>query len=596
MANNVLEQTIDKEIHTSSNQIACTIIETLIPFTNDENFERFQRQFGTSFRPICSDKFASHILQKLVSVSMLRAVAPTNKVQSTTNESTTGPLSKKRKTIADVPGEKEYNLTADFSDEHRQVCREFVEKVSKFLLNNLEDFVWDTYASHVMRTCFDSLTGVYQFKKSFITSTPNEAKSNDPNDIKPLTVPDEWSTEILLEYATRLQAWPQFPDFPYDELSSALLQSLCTALHTCDKSNLKHLGKRILNEAFLNTDKPVTEAGDDSKVDVKENSEVDEKTDIEVSTEQNGATEQEEIDLDLPPVFTSEPAVRCLEALINVAGPKLFTQIYVKLFFGRLAKLSVRRLSNFSVQKLLDKVRTKEEFEPMFDELVDSFGELLQVGHTGVVSSLAQGCLRLCAKQGPFMKSIQTALDCLQPKEKSDQFALLTLKLKPYQVAQEDKSNFVHLHGALILQAMLQFNKPIKLIQCILEMKNNELTEIFCSPKGSHIVDAFMSSKAVGEKSREKLIRHMNGCFLEMAISRNGSWAVEKFFNAAGDSQKARIVKELVEKQNQLNSSPSGRCLNFKLHVDLYRLSPEQWRSSFNKESRAEKLFKGILS
>lgn len=587
MADNVLEQTTDKEIHTSSNQIACTIIETLLPFANAENFERFQKQFASSFRPICSDKFASHILEKLVVISMLRGTALENNAEPTAEA--TAPLAKKKKTN-DLPNEREYNLNTEFSDEHRATCREYVVKVSKFLLNNLEDFVWDTYGTHVMRTCFDSLSGAYHAKKSFISNEPVEKKEETP---KSLIVPDDW-LEVLQEYATRLQAWPQFPDFPYNELSSGLIQSLCTALHTRDKSTLKHLGKRLLNDAFLPPAAKAAEEQNEQKYDVEETKH-DPDEDAEENDDKANVAANEDIDKDLPSVFSSESAVRCLENLITVAGPKLFTQIYAKLFSGRLVKLATVRVANFSVQKLLDRSKEKEEFEMIFDELVDSIETLLQVGHTGVVCSLAQACLRLGARQGPFMKAIQTALDCLQPKEKSDKFALLTLKLKPYSVAKEDKTNFIHIHGAVILQAMLKFNKPIKLVQCILDMKNEELAEIFCSPKGSHIVDAFMESQFVGEKSREKLIRHMNDCYLTMAISRHGSWAVEKFFNCAGDSQKVRIVKELSEKQNQLNGSPSGRLLNYKFHIDKYRLSPEQWRTALNKESKAEKLFKDIL-
>lgn len=582
MANNVLEQTVDKEVRTSSNQVACTIVETLLPFTSAENFERFQTKFAEGFRPICSDKFASHILQKLVSLSMLRAVGSAGNTDAESSE----PQAKKRKTVSLVPSEREYNSSTEFSEEHKAKCAEFVVKVSKFLLNNLEDFVWDTYGNHVMRTCFDSLTGIYQVKKSFITNEAAEKAS--PND-KRYDVPEEW-IEVLREYANRLQAWPQFPDFPYNELSSGLMQSLCVALYTRDKSILKSLGKRLLKDAFA--PKATESADGESKDEVKH-----EVKDEEMETKEAAEDEEngEEVDKDLPSVFTSESSARCLEALIEVAGQKLFTQIYLQLFFGRLPKLALLRLSNFSVQKLLDHVSVKEDFEAIFDELEASIEDLLQVGHTGVVSGIGQACLRLSAKQGPFMKAIQTALDCLQPKEKADKFALLTLKLKPYSVAIADKSNFVHIHGAVILQTMLKFNKPIKLVQSILDMKNSELVEIFCSPKGSHVVDAFMESQFVGEKSREKLIRHMSGCYLDLAISKNGSWAVEKFFNATVGSLKSNIVKELAEKQNQLNSTPSGRFLNTKFCVDKYRLSAEQWKAAMNKGSKAEKLFKEIL-
>lgn len=456
--------------------------------------------------------------------------------------------------------------------------------------------------SHVMRTCFDSLSGVFQIKKSFIGGGPGENPNKPPE--ANLKVPDEW-LEILQEYARRLQAWPQFPDFPYNELSSGLVQSLCMALHKQDKSTIKHMGKKLLNDAFLPTAAQSETAKDEKdeekfdaeeKYDVEEKHEPEEKPDdtIQESTQED-KNEEEPVDKNMPSVFNSEPAIRCLETLLQISGPKLFTQIYAMLFCGRLAKLSKKRMTNFSVQKLLDRVKEKEEFESIFDELEGSIEELLQIGHTGVVSSLAQACLRLCTRQGPFMKTFQAALDCTAPKEKSDQFAMLTLKLKPYKVAMEDKTNFIHIHGAVILQAMLKYNKPIKLVQCILDTKNDTLTEIFCSPKGSHIVDAFMESKAVGEKSREKLIRHMSGCYLQMAISKHGSWAVEKLFNCAPDAQKVRIVKELSEKHNQLNGSPFGRLLNHKFHIDTYRLSPDQWRASLNKESKVDRLFKDIL-
>lgn len=558
MANNVFEQTVDKEIHISSNQIACTILEHLMPYVEPSILERFHKAFLENFRPICSDKFSSHILEKLIEVSLLRSVGHIQENSNIANEP------KKRKTEI-IPNEKEYNLTESFSDSHREHCTAFVVKSSKFLLNNLEDFVWDPYACHVIRTSLLSLAGIFVFKtKDFITSN-QRSPNNTADKEKPLNVPDDWS-DIIKEYAMRLQAWPQFVDFPYDELSSGLLQSLCLALRYSNKSTLKHIGKKILNDSFV--------------IDVE-----DLKEEIKTSDETTSK---------LPKVFTTEPSIRLLETLLLSAGPKLLTQIYVKLFWSRLCQLSEMRSANFAVQKLLENIKEKEEFETVFDELSPSIENLLR-SHTGVVHALCKACLRLCAKQGPFVQCLQSALHCTMPKTKSDRFAVLTMKLKPYEVAEEDKSNFVHLHGSLILQAMLEFNKPIKLVQSLLDTPSIELAELFSSPRGSHVVDAFLQSKFVGEKSREKFLKHLDGHYLDMAISRHGSRAVEALFGAAGDNQKTRIVKELADKVNQLNGSPTGRLLNYKFRVDTYRLSPAQWKASFNKESRIEKLFKGIV-
>lgn len=503
MANNVFEQTVDKEIHISSNQIACTILEHLMPYVDAETLERFHKTFAENFRPICSDKFSSHILEKLIEVSFLRSVGQLNN----DNEADESHSKSKRPRVDLVPNEKDFNLIQPISDTHRQNCTDFVVKSSKFLLNNLEDFVWDPYACHIIRTSLLSLAGIFVFKsKDFIA--PNQQRHTTTADKeKPLNVPEDWK-EIIKEYAERLQAWPQFADFPYDELSSGLLQSLCIALQHSDKSALKHIGKKILNESFIVEPASVAE-------DVKDHDDKDDVKDEIVEGENR-------IKTNLPKVFTTEPSIRLLETLLVSAGPKLLTQIYAKLFASRLIELSDMRSANFAVQKLLEHIKVKEDFEAIFDELAPNTENLLRT-HTGVVHALCQACLRLCAKQGPFVQNIQTALHCTAPKEKSDRLAVLIMKLKPFEVDASEKSNFVHLHGSLILQAMLHFNKPIKLVQSLLDTPAIELAELFCSPRGSHIVDAFLQSKFVGEKSREKFLKHMDGNYLDMSITKHGS-------------------------------------------------------------------------
>lgn len=591
MAANVFEQTQDKEVEVSSNQVACTILEHLLPFTDESTLERLHTAFSADLRPICSDKFSSHILQKMIEVSFLRAAA---KLQVATTDDPIPEASIKRRRIQEtvLPDEKKYNLSASFEDDHREKCAQFVLKISKFLLNNLEDFVWDSIACHVIRTCLLSLSGLFVFKtKEFISSGPFQGKVKHLTADKevPIVVPADWN-EIVLDYASRLQAWPQFPEFPYDELSSGLMQTLFLALRIVDKSQLKHLGKKMLNDAFLADVK--TELKDEDDDDVKPKT----KENVKPSTEDDLRLEGEKkIIAKLPKVFQSESSIRMLEALLNVAGPKLLTQLYAKLFLGNLCVLGNMRSGNFAVQKLLDNCKTKEDFEAIFDELSPSLEDLLRIGHTGVVSSLAQACLRLTAKQGAFVTAIQSALHCTAPKERFERLSVLTMKLKPFEVAASDKSNFVHLHGSLILQAMLRFNKPIKLVQSLLDTKPTELAELFSNARGSHVVDAFIDSKFIGEKSREKFIKHMNGTFLDLAISTHGSRAVEAMFAASGDNQKTRIVKELSEKLNQLKGCPSGRLLNYRFHVETYVLSPTTWKASFNKENKVQKLFKDII-
>lgn len=84
--------------------------------------------------------------------------------------------------------------------------------------------------------------------------------------------------------------WPQFPEFPYSELTSGLLQSLCTALRCTDKTVLKHFGKVILTKGM---NLPVsTENQDDIKEEAKD--ELNEKSSFKLK------------------VFTTESSIRCV--------------------------------------------------------------------------------------------------------------------------------------------------------------------------------------------------------------------------------------------------------------------------------------------
>jgi nucleolar protein 9 len=79
------------------------------------------------------------------------------------------------------------------------------------VLNNLEDFVWDTYANHVIRTVTECLGGVSSgttgnYKKYV---KPEMKIATEPSSEKLSKTPPEFR-ELLKEFVHRLSAWPQF--------------------------------------------------------------------------------------------------------------------------------------------------------------------------------------------------------------------------------------------------------------------------------------------------------------------------------------------------------------------------------------------------
>lgn len=105
-------------------------------------------------------------------------------------------------------------------------------------------------------------------------------------------------------------------------------------------------------------------------------------------------------------------------------------------------------------------------------------------------------------------------LDCVDPVERQIKFALCLSKFTSFdklqstsdQNLQEDK---LSLQGTLILQLMLEFNKPIKIVNSILNTETEDLKNLFSNSMGSHIVDSYVKSTFVGEKSREKLLKKL---------------------------------------------------------------------------------------
>ncbi|KAH8279121.1 hypothetical protein KR026_002010 [Drosophila bipectinata] len=581
MANNVFDQTKDQEVHLASNQIVSKALESLVGFVDNTQLERFFEKFGSTLRPICSDRFASHVLQKMVEIAFLRGVG-----QSAVSEANEDVSATKKAKPDAAQVEEEYNLSADFSEEHREACRQFVLRISKFMLNNLEDFVWDTCASHIMRTGILCLVGMHVPKIAFEKGGAEIAKHR-----KMYTVPEEWQ-EVMKEFPQRLEMWPQFPDLPYQEHSSALLGIICLALSVTDKNLLKHFGKKILTLSLL---LPNDEGNDDDekkdgdvKIEIKDDNHEDKEEETNSNENAENNDEKKEDAPVLPKVFHHQSSVILLETLLGVAGAKLLTQLYAMLFCGKVAYLAQQHETNFSVQRLLQHIKEVSDFEAVFTELQSQVEQLLRMGYTGVVSALSAACLRLSSKQSQMIAAMQSALHVTGDKEKSKMFFTCLIKLKPFEIIGTDESSSVHLHGSLIAQHLLQFNKPIFLVNCILDLPASQLAQVFNTPNGSHIVDAFMQSKFIGEKSRERLIRQLDGFYVDLAITRHGSRVLDECFKASQEAQKARIAKELFSKANMLNGSPYGRIIYTKYRLDTYKLSPSQWQESLSKQLGSE--------
>lgn len=270
---NVFQQTENEEVNCICNQVGCRVVEQLLPFANDQVLLRYMTAISSDLRPLCSDRFASHVIEALLTQACNKSL-----------------------------------LVKTEDDEFKKSCFDFTMKIGKFLLNNLEDYLWDTYGNHICRRVLINLA---QLEKEEAVSVEQ--------------IPDEYK-EVVKDYAERLIVWPQFKELPASEITSAFLQTLLKALKRLHPKLLKKYLKKLLEECF-----------------------------VEAETNEDQKSNK------LPDVFMSKPSMMLLETAIQVARAKMYTQIYAKCFVGRLVQLAKMRSTNFTVQKLLTRCEEKVE-------------------------------------------------------------------------------------------------------------------------------------------------------------------------------------------------------------------------------------------
>lgn len=157
LANNVIEHIGANVFKLAQSSICSKLVEEILGFSEPEVFEKYSSALAENLRQVCTDRMASHIMQKAVQIAFLRTVGKKS-LKASKEDIVAEPPSKKGR-VTKIPSEFDYNLEKDFSEEHVNYCKKFVEKLGKFMLNNLEDFQQDTYAIHVMKYVVQAIGG-----------------------------------------------------------------------------------------------------------------------------------------------------------------------------------------------------------------------------------------------------------------------------------------------------------------------------------------------------------------------------------------------------------------------------------------------------
>ncbi|XP_020284054.1 nucleolar protein 9 [Pseudomyrmex gracilis] len=526
---NVYKEMAGREVEYACSQIGSRVMDSLLKYASLEDIQRLMKALESSLRKLLNDKFASHVLQKMIEVCADRGNRILDKDKAAKNK-----MKSKEDAVVEPDEVKVYN--------------NIVLKLSKYILNNVEEFVSDTYASHVVCTAIECLAGLIDpdsenSKKSAATCLANRRP-----------VIREY-TDLLVQTCNRLHKWPQFYELTQNKQ--------CFLVH-CILYSLKDVNSKLINAIISNIIKTCSE--------------------IKPSFQNE----------DLANTTSEEISIRLLETCLITADLKSYEKLYKTFFAGKLKMMSLAQTTNFSVQRLLDRCSTKENLEQIFEEISEHLPEIFKLGFTGILVSIGNACARLQTKQGAFVTAIIKLLEC-DKTEDATQLIRCMVTLKTSTQLKESNDPPLTLHGSLITQAILNFNKPIKLVNSILAMNNEQLLRLFDNAMGSHILDAFMDSKYIGEKSREKLHKVLRGVWEELAKSKYGSRCLDKMWLSANMNQKQTIMEELVAAGESLRSTQSSKIIFNKLDVSLFARNKKDWMDAQRKGDKTQALFADII-
>lgn len=192
-------------------------------------------------------------------------------------------------------------------------------------------------------------------------------------------------------------------------------------------------------------------------------------------------------------------------------------------------------------------------------------------------------------------QQLMKALHCWEPAAQPH-FAVCVAKLETFQQKKDLKDDpQINLNGSLILQTLLTFSKPIKVVESLLSTGVDDLLILFGDMRGSHVMDAFMTSASIGEKSREKMGRKLRGRLAQMACSKSGSRSLDAMWAAMNVAQRQQVLAELAPKEAVLNGNQYGKIVASKYQLALYKHRPESWAEHQGATNKKRKLFEDIL-
>ncbi|TKS80301.1 Nucleolar protein 9 [Collichthys lucidus] len=304
-------------------------------------------------------------------------------------------------------------------------------------------------------------------------------------------------------------------------------------------------------------------------------------------------------------VFLKDQASsRLIETIIQLSHKSLLCDLYKNHLKGQLVDLALHPIANFPIQRLTAASAKYKLFLRLFDELIQGVEAILAAGHMGVIVQLAESCAESGEKQEELMQCLLNAFHCAEPGSRHVSCLPLFMSLLTYEVyyhsdtAEGGTQTEVPLtsicyHGSRLVQALAKFKERSLLLSSLRTLTPADLLTLASDPAGSHVLQALITT--CSDKGRGKILKRLEGQYVQMACSRLGSRVLEAIWNSASVNHRQSIAQELVGSESQLRSDQFARHVWAKFALSHFIHRRSHWQEIQTGESKKRKLFSDIL-
>ncbi|XP_034559509.1 nucleolar protein 9 isoform X2 [Notolabrus celidotus] len=457
--------------------------------------------------------------------------------------------------------QKESSSTTEEEEDECGVLEAQVLSFSQVVRENSAEFIKHIHGSHVVRTLLHVLAGCIGPPRT--ESRPGSKERNVAPQLTDFEIPTSFWYELKSLTETLME---NINLSVTDAAASAVFQTMLTVCHRKRPKLCKQLLKGIMQYLTSRSAAPGVSP--------------------------------------LLVFLKDHASSRLIETIIQLSHKSLLRDIYKNHLKGQMVDLALHPIANFPIQRLTAASAKYQMFLKLFDELIQGVEAILASGHMGVIVQLAESCAESGEKQEDLMQSLLRAFHCAEPGSRHVSCLPLFMSLLTYEVyyhsdaAEGSTQTEVPLssicyHGSRLVQALSKFKERSHLLSSLRTLTPADLLTLASDPSGSHVLQALITTSS--DKGRGKILKRLEGQYVQMACSRLGSRVLEAIWNSATVSHRQSIAQELVQNENQLRSDQFARHVWAKFALTHFIHRKAHWQEIQTGESKKRKLFSDIL-